>query len=102
MAPGVGDDALLEHLAQSGVAIIGSTAPAEEFEPFWVATIQVDFLAMLKETLESVLAGQGGSSIALSPEFRYVNPELLSIGKLSHVEGILKELLAGYILPTTP
>jgi len=102
IAPDVGDTTLLEYLGQAGVAIIGSTAPAEEYQQFWVATIQVDYLALLRETLESVLAGQGGSSIALSPEFRNVNPELLSVGKLSHVEGILKELLAGYILPTSP
>lgn len=102
VAPGVGDTSLLEYLAQSGAAIIGSVPPPEELEVNWVATIQVDFRTALQNTLASVLAEQKGESVELGLEFLFVNPEWLSIGRLTYINTILDDLLAGYILPVEP
>jgi hypothetical protein len=102
VAPGVGDNSLLEYLSQSGVSIIGSVPPPVELESNWVATIQVDFQAALERTLVSAMAGQTGQSVEMRPEFLDVNPERLSIGRLVYIKKILDELVAGYILPVEP
>jgi hypothetical protein len=98
VAPGAGDNSLLEYIAQSGAVIIGSVPPPEELGANWVATIQVDFRAALR----SALAEQKGESVETRPEFLFVNPERLSIGRLAHIKAILDDLAAGYILPVEP
>ena len=102
VAPGVGDGSLLEYIAQSGAAIIGSVPPPEGFGANWIATIQADFREGLQSTLASVLAGQTGDSVEVSLNFLFVNPDWLSIGRLTYINTILDDLLAGYILPVEP
>lgn len=102
VAPGVGDTSLLTYLAQSGAAIIGSVPPPEELGGNWVASIQVDFRAALQRALANVLAQQPGIMVRLQPDFLYVNAERLSVGRLTFINVILDDLLAGYILPVEP
>ena len=45
VAPGAGDDSLLEHLSGLGLNIIGSRPPPAQAQVNWVASIQVDWVA---------------------------------------------------------
>lgn len=102
VAPGAGDDSLLEYLAQAGVLIIGSTTPPDQVRSNWVTTIGTDLHTELKETLARVLRGEEGDSIPLPIGFQFVNSELLSIGKLANVERLQIDLILGFILPLKP
>ncbi|MBW8012460.1 MAG: hypothetical protein FVQ83_14690 [Chloroflexi bacterium] len=102
VATDAGDSSLLDYLAQSGVLIIGSSPPPENLRQNWVATIQPDIATLLQDVLPGIFSGQDGSELPISLSLQEVNSELLSAGRLEHVEAVLVELLAGFISPFEP
>jgi hypothetical protein len=97
VAPGAGDQALLEYLAQSNIAIIGSVAPPEALQGNWVATIEADLVTALRDQLAPALRGESALSASLPVKISHVNGDLLSPGKLANVKETLSVLELGLI-----
>lgn len=101
VAPGAGDSTLLDYLAQSGISIIGSSSPPDNLQQNWVATIQPDYASLLQDILPNLLGEQAGNDLPVA-FLQNVNPQLLSVGRVEHIELIIEDLLAGFISPYEP
>lgn len=97
IAPGVGDIALLEYLAERGVNMIGSVSPPAQVQNNWVATIQVDWTQAVREAWPRWMNGEGGLLLEGGLEITDRNESLFSPGRQLYVERMLADLLAGFI-----
>jgi len=97
LAPGAGDPALLEYLAQANLNLIGSAPPAETLKDHWVATIQTDLLAGLEQLWPDLVNGQGGGNLPTPIVITDRNETLFSTGRQRLVDDTLADLQAGYI-----
>lgn len=97
VAPGAGDEALLNYLAGAGVQIIGTTPPPPGAQEQWIASINPDIIAPLNAMWPDLLAGKGGLSLPASLTIGDVNADLFSPGRQRLVEELLIKLQAGYI-----
>jgi len=97
VAPGAGDEALLNYLAEAGVQLIGTTPPPPEAQDQWIASINPDIIAPLKAMWPDLLAGKGGLSLPASLTIGDINADLFSPGRQRLVEELLSKMQAGYI-----
>jgi len=97
VAPGAGDEALLNHLAKAGVQLIGTASPPSGAQDQWLASINPDVIAPLKAMWPDLLAGKGGLSLPASLTIGNINADLFSPGRQRLVEELLSKLQAGYI-----
>ena len=97
LAPGAGDPALLEYLAQANLNLIGSAPPAENLKDRWVATIQTNLLAGLEQLWPDLVNGKGGGNLPTPIVITDRNEALFSTGRQRLVDDTLAELQAGYI-----
>lgn len=98
LAPGVADLFLLEYLRDAGVNIIGSEPPpADALRPHWIASVQFDQVAALRQFWPELLSASGGRVVEMPLALTNVNPELLSEGRQRLVERLLDDLSSGYI-----
>ena len=97
VVPGAGDDAMLRHLAQSGVNIIGGVSPLNDIGDQWVASLRFDSFQAFQNFWPDFAAGVDGQSITVPLTISDVNPELLSPGRQGAVEEILVDVLAGFV-----
>jgi hypothetical protein len=95
--PGAGDQAMLDFLAQAGMYIISSGVPSETQRPYWVASLNVDVLALVQSLIPDLLAGNGGQDLPLPIAITEVNEDLFSPGKQALANKLLQDLQAGYI-----
>jgi hypothetical protein len=95
--PGAGDEVLLNYLAQAGIELISSGVPSEGLRQYWVASLNIDLLALVQSLIPELLQGNGGHDLPLPIAITQVNPELLSPGKQALAEAALQDLQAGYI-----
>ncbi len=95
--PGAADRAMLDTLAQAGIAIIGSSEPSASLSENWVATIQIDPLPAVSEIWPDLLNGQGGVERSLAIALVNRNEQLFSPGRQQLVDQFLADLQAGYI-----
>ena len=95
--PGVGDDSLLEYLADAGINIIATISPLPGHKDRWIAIISADYPAVIHSAWSDLLAGQGGSVISAPLTFTDPNFNLFSPGRQHLVEKMLAELSSGYI-----
>jgi hypothetical protein len=93
---GVGTPELLEHLAISGVLMIGSESPHKPLSG-WVVTLQPDYLKATIAAWPSLLAGEGGRTFPAPLNLTDINEELFSIGKQRLAEETLQAMFDGYI-----
>jgi hypothetical protein len=100
--PGAGDEALLEHLVQSGVGIIGGRTPPNQqlVKQHWVASLRMDPLETFLKVWPDFMAGEVGDNIPVPLSINNVNSKLFSPGRERAAEEVLADLLAGYIDPT--
>lgn len=99
VAPGAGDAALVEYLAQSGLAVIGTSTPPPGTESQWVATISTDITPLLESIWAELIAGHGGLSSSLQIQLTEINPQLLSPGRQRLIEELIGEVQGGFIDP---
>jgi hypothetical protein len=99
LPPGTFNPGLAAPLAESGLQIIGSSAPPPELAASWVVSIQVDPLPAVLDLLPALLGGQGGQSLDLEISLLNPNEDLFSPGRQRRALEILAELQAGYIDP---
>ena len=97
VAPGVGDEDLLNYLAQAGVNIIGSGPAPAALKTNWVASIEGDYENALEEALPKLLSGEPGARFSPALGISDVNPDLLSPGRQRLVEALNADLSAGAI-----
>ena len=97
VAPGAGDDFLLNYLAKSGVQIIGSQTPPAGVEDHWVASIHTDLLSAVQSALPDLLDGKGGLDLPVPLVISDQNDNLFSPGRQNLVKETLDNLEAGYI-----
>jgi hypothetical protein len=97
VTPGAADPVLIQFLADEGMILIGTTQPPEGLSSRWAATVRYSVLPVLNESLDAILAGQGGANLPLSLVVENVNPKFVSRGRLSNVEEIAANLIIGYI-----
>ena len=95
--PGVGDDSLLEYLADAGINIIATNSPLTGHQDRWIAIISADYPGVIRSAWSDLLAGQGGSVISAPLTFTDPNFNLFSPGRQNLVEKMLAELSSGYI-----
>lgn len=95
--PGVGDESLLEYLAQAGVNLISTTHPPAGLEEYWIASLTSDIPSTIHDIWTELMAGQGGSVLTAGITVSYANPDLYSPGRQRLVEGTMADLSAGFI-----
>jgi hypothetical protein len=93
---GVGIPELLEHLAISGVLMIGSESPHKPLSG-WVVTLQPDYVKATIAAWPSLLAGEGGRSFPAPLTLTDINEEIFSIGKQRLAEETMQAMFEGYI-----
>jgi len=95
--PGIDGEGLLNYLAQAGLNIIGGITPAAGLNDHWVASIQPDLPAALREIWPALMNGEGGKSLASPISITNQNEQLFSPGRQGLVKKTLSELTADYI-----
>lgn len=95
--PGAGDQAMLDKLAEAGVAIIGAFQPPPGLSKNWVATIEVDPMPAIRELWPELLDGQGNLERSLAISLVDRNEQLFSPGRQHLVDELLADLKAGFI-----
>jgi hypothetical protein len=97
IAPGAGDETLLEYLANAEINLIGTTPPPPGLQERWIATITGDIQSAVHATWPNLIAGQGGASHAAPLTITNINPDLFSPGRQQLVEKLISELSTGFI-----
>jgi hypothetical protein len=96
--PGVGTPQIYRKLIGYEKYIIGSGFDyREEYQDFWVASLDYDLVSVLEEFWPRFLESETGLEELPPLLITDVNPDLLSEGKLDLVGRILEELQAGFI-----
>jgi hypothetical protein len=95
--PGSGDDAMLRHLAQSGVDIISGTVPLPDIHDHWVASLLFDPLQAFFDFWPVFIKDASNQSITVPLRIAEINSALLSPGRQRLVEVTLADVLSGYI-----
>jgi hypothetical protein len=95
--PGVGDESLLQYLAEAEINIIASISPLPGLKARWIAIISADYPSVIRNAWPDLMNGQGGGLLAAPLTFSDPNYDLFSPGRQHLVEKVLAELNAGYI-----
>ena len=95
--PGVGDESLVEYLADAGINIIATTSPLPGLKERWIAIITGDFPQVIHNVWPDILAGQGGNVFSAPLSFTDPNYDLFSPGRQDLVKKMLTDLSSGYI-----
>jgi hypothetical protein len=98
IVPGVGTPQMYRKLIGYEKLIIGSGLDfREEYQDYWVASLEYDLLDSLVEFWPQFLEAETGLEVSPPLLITDVNEDLLSEGKLNLVLKILEEVQAGYI-----
>ncbi len=95
--PGSGDEAVLRHLAEAGVHLIGGSSPPNDLRDQWVATIRPEVLPIVRTLWSDLLQGKGGASLPVTFEISDINPDLLSPGRENLARQFLQDLMSGFV-----
>lgn len=95
--PGVGDQTLLEMLAQSGIMLLGGIDPPPAVQENWVASVQADYASTVREIWPRIINGERAIMVSFPLAINHRKETFFSIGRQRHVEKVLQELLSGYI-----
>ncbi|MEE9599572.1 MAG: hypothetical protein V3V66_03845 [Anaerolineales bacterium] len=101
IVPGAGHEIIYRLLINNDKLIIGPGSDYnEEYRDNWVTSLEYDQVAAFNEIWPMFLLTETGIEHIPPLLFTNVNGELLSPGKLNLAEGILEEVLIGYIKTT--
>lgn len=97
VAPGAGDQALLEYLAQAGINIISSASPPEALGDNWIASLQPDYVQALQQAWPEFVDGNAGVNLPVSIQINAINEDIFTPGRQQLVQEFLVQLQNGYI-----
>jgi hypothetical protein len=97
VAPDAGDEELLDYLAKAGIKIIGSRPPPDTLDEQWVATIQPDTSAALRQAWQDLVSGNPSPNLTAALYLSDINPDLLSPGRQRLAEELMAEMQTGTI-----
>jgi hypothetical protein len=98
VVPGVGTENIYRTLVGYQRKIIGSGSDfKEEYQEFWVVSLEYDLVAALQEFWPAFLSAENGLEATPPLLLTDINYDLLSEGKVIQVEKILEEVTGGYI-----
>ena len=97
LAPGADSPEMRQILAENGLNLIGTSSPEDSIRPSWIATIQADWLAGVRQAWEGAVAGEPDSFANPVLEIVDVNEAILTEGRLRLVEQVRDELAADLI-----
>jgi hypothetical protein len=97
VAPGAGDESLLQYLAGQGVNLIGGVTPPQGIQGNWIATISGDWQEGVRQAWEVALGRQTTQGASLPLTITNVNETLFSIGRQRLAEQTRDELASGLI-----
>jgi hypothetical protein len=95
--PEIATPELLSYMAEDKMLLIGQSLTGEDVRPKWVASIQTDIVAAIKNIFPDLVAGNGGKVVPTPLVLMDVNPDLLGEGKLRLVQEVLEGLQNGTI-----
>jgi hypothetical protein len=98
IVPGVGNQKIYRSLVGYQKLIIGSGSDyKEEYQDFWVVSLEYDLLSVLIEVWPLFLSTEAGFVESPPLLLTDINYDLLSEGKVKLVEKILQEVSSGFI-----
>lgn len=101
IVPGAGNQKIYQMLINNNKLIIGPGSDfSEEYQDNWVASLEYDLVAAFEDLWPAFLAADTGIEQVPPLLITDINSELLSPGKLKLAEGILEEVINGYIKTT--
>ena len=101
IVPGVGNSLIYQMLTRNEKLIIGPASDfKEEYQDYWVASLEYDLLEALEEIWPIFLETETGIEHTSPLLITNVNSGLLSPGKIRLAEGILEEVTSGFIKTT--
>ena len=101
IVPGVGTEQIYRMLVAYQKNIIGAGSDfREEYQDFWVVSLEYDLIAALKEFWPLFLDTEFGIEYTPPLLLTDINYDLLSEGKVNMAEAILEEVSNGYINTT--
>lgn len=97
LAPEMAISDAATYLANFGVLFVSTGPPPEALAGNWIASVSADPVAALREQLPVALEGQQAAS-ASSLALTNVNAAYISEARLGHIQAVIADLLAGFIL----
>lgn len=99
--PGVADESLFRHLAQSGMNILAGRTPPEQplIQEHWVASLRSDPFEAFVNYWPDFMAGEVGLSLPVPLTITDVNASLLSPGRERMAAEVLVDVMDGYVDP---
>lgn len=97
LSPELENSGAAQYLAAYGVLLLGSGAPPADVSQNWIGSVGVDAAGALRQQLGAALSGQPSSSSS-SLAVNYANPTYLSAARLSNVQTVIDDLLAGALI----
>jgi hypothetical protein len=94
---GANQDGLIDYLVEAGVHIIAGFSPPPGTKQNWIATVNVDPLPIIMESVRLALNGDVDPSYTPVITFEHANTELFSSGRQNLAKQVMEDLLAGYI-----
>lgn len=101
IVPGVGTQNIYRSLVGYQKLIIGSGSDfREEYQDYWVVSLEYDLVAALTEIWPTFLSAEMGFRESPPLLLTDINSQLLSEGKVRMVEKVLEEVASGFIKTT--
>ena len=97
VVPGAGDEALLIHLADAGINIIGNNPPPNSIKDHWIATLDMSYIPAIENIWADLLNSKGGIQINTTFLLNHINDTLFSTGRQKMVMEFVGELMSGMI-----
>jgi len=92
---------LMQSVASQNLIFLGATYPGDAYKDRWAATISLDTVGALAQTLPDVLKGQGGKTVSVGVKLTDINEAYLTIGKQRLIEKTNEDLMKGVLNPFT-
>lgn len=95
LSPGLNQQSVFVGVQDSELKVIGTERPGEPVGYTWVASISPDLEVGVQAAWEVWMQGEPGRVIMPPITITAADPEILSEGKLDHIEGVIADLASG-------
>jgi hypothetical protein len=99
LSPGLSDDDVFSALRNTDARFIGDQSPLDFADITWIATVALDSMVAVEEAWQNWSNDEPGRIFQAPLVVFDVNSEILSPGKLEHLEKVSADLASGRIDP---